>query len=240
MPMSRDEVDKLPKDPQHDLIVKNTNSHFKKKNYATFKEKKLGRFNADLIAIRDENLVIAIEAKTNKSEIRKGVGQAYSYMDWVHEVYLAVPSESAELATELLRNTSIGIITVINKKVSIIKESKRVEPEPTKLIKLLNTTTGFCWICGRTFNVVPPTQKGEAGTYIAHKDIEPKLFKALENSLGKKIKTKGSWIKICTVCSRILGDAIHEFLKRVFEEKELPNFDFEEYQLKEIKNYLKK
>lgn len=226
----------------HDMIVERIKEHYKKRNFETYTGKKLGRFGADLISVRDQDLAVAVEVKPNDAnEIRKGIGQAFSYMNWVHKVYLAVPPESIKLTSQLLNNTPIGILTVINKKVSTVKEADRVDPEPTKLTQLLGKTTGFCWICGRTFNVVPPTQKGalRGEIYIAHRKTESRVFKALEKSLGKRIRTKGGWVRICTVCSRIIGEAIYEYLKRACKGEEFPAFDFREYGLEESKEYLK-
>lgn len=73
------------------------------------------------------------------------------------------------------------------------------------------------------------------GTYIAHKDVEPTLFKAIEQTLGKKIRTKGSWVAVCTVCSRIIGNAIHEYLARLLKGEKYPIFDFDKFQLEEDK-----
>ena len=222
---------------------------YERKNYAVFKGKKIGRFIADLISVRDETLTVAIEAKPNDpSEIRKGIGQASSYLDWVHRVYLIVPPESIELCRELLRHSPIGILTVIRRKVSVVKDSGRNQPDLLKLTRLLNSTVGFCWVCGRTFNVVRPSRDDKeeepATVYVAHKDFEPGLFRALERLKGGRIQTKGSWVSICTVCSRIIGAAIHEYLMRALKqdsfEEEYSRFDFEDSELEEIGELMQK
>lgn len=160
-------------------------------------------------------------------------------MDWVHEVYLIVPPESIGLCKKLLRHSPIGILTVNNDRIIVVKDAVRSEPEPLKLSILLNDTVGFCWICGRTYNVVRPSQKSKEMVYIAHKEEEPKLFKALEKIKGKKIRTSGSWVGICTVCSRIIGSAINEYFVRVFDNEDFPIFDFDESEIKSLKELLK-
>ena len=240
MPIAKDEFEEA-KPPVHDFLVEKAKEFYEKQNYAVYTGKKIGRFVADVISIRDQTLTIAIEAKPNNAtEIRKGVGQANSYLDWVHEVFLMVPPEGIDLCKQVLRYSPIGILTVMNDKITVVKDAERNEPDPLKLSRLLSNTVGFCWICGRTFNVVKPSQERNDSIYIAHKDLEPKLFKALEKIKGKKIRTKGSWVSICTVCSRILGDAIAEYLRRAFEKVEFPSFDFDEYRIKEIGDLLRK
>lgn len=90
----------------HDKIVKGVKRYYEEMEFYVKERATLGRFKTDLVAIRDEDLVIAIEAKpNNKTEIRKGIGQSFSYSDWAHKVYLAVPSPSIDLTLDLIKNT---------------------------------------------------------------------------------------------------------------------------------------
>jgi len=229
-------------DSVHDSIVKDVKLFYEMQNHAIFLGKKIGRFIADIIAIRDETLITAIEVKTsNVSEIRKGVGQASSYLEWVHEVFLAVPPEAIELAKQLLKYSPIGIMTVFSNQISIVKESKRNEPDPLKLCHVLNNTVGSCWLCGRTFNVVRPSVKERDTIFITDKESEPELFKALETIKGRSTRTKSIHISICTVCSRIMGEVINEYLSRILVEEfpeEYKIFDFEELNIKEVRKLL--
>jgi len=84
-----------------------------------------------------------------------------------------------------------------------------------------------------------PTRDDKDSIYIADKENEPDLFKALEQIKGKKIKTKRSWVSICTICSRILGKAITEYFERVFD-KEYKQFDFNEYEIRNVRNLINK
>jgi hypothetical protein len=160
-------------------------------------------------------------------------------MDWVHEVFLATSPKGIQLSNQLLRGTPIGIITTTDGDVTIVKEAERKEPDNLKLTRLLSNTTGFCWICGRTFNMVEQAQRTMGGTFIAHREQEPTLFRALEQTLGKKIRTKGSWVPICVVCSRIIGNSIHEYITRLFENVKFPPFDFDELFLEEDRKLMK-
>ena len=190
-------------------------------------------------------MAIAIEAKPNNaSEIRKGAGQASSYLDWVHQVYLIVPPEAIELCKQLLKYSPIGILTVAKEgKIIFVKDAERNEPEPIKLSRLLNETVGFCWLCRRTFNIVRPSQDLKDSIVIAYKEEEPKLFKALEKIRGKKSRTKNLWTSICAVCSRILGEAISEYIRRALDEEydeKLMVFDFWEDDMETIRYLIKK
>ena len=228
MPISRREFEQA-KLSEHDSILKSVAQDYESQRFVVFEGKKIGRFKPDIVAIKDQGLTVAVEAKPNDAtELRKGVGQCFSYMDWVHKVFLATSAGGKQLSIELLHGTPIGILTVLEGTVTTVKEAERKEPDNLKLIRLLGNTTGFCWICGRTFNVVQQAQKDMGGTFIAHKDIEPTLFKALERTLGKKIRTKGSWATVCKVCSRIIGNAIHEYFTRLLKGEKYPTFDFDD------------
>ncbi|MCK4246941.1 MAG: hypothetical protein KAX04_00185 [Methanomicrobia archaeon] len=226
---------------KHDEIVRFVKEHYKKKSYwVNDRTISLGRYKTDVIAIYDQDLVDAVEVKpNNKSEIRKGVGQCFSYIDWVHKVYLAVPIKSVELTLDLIEHTPIGLLTIIDNTLTTVKEATRTEAEPGKLTKLLGKTTGFCWLCGRTFNLVPRAGGEDGSIYIAHKEMEPGIFKSLEKATRQKVRTKGSWVSICTICSRILGSAIHEYLKRSISKEEFPDFDFDDLDLEETAKLLK-
>lgn len=238
MPISRKDFDQA-KLSEHDSILRSVKEHYDNQRLAVFVDKKIGRFKPDIIAIKNQHLTIAVEVKPNDAtEIRKGVGQCFSYMDWVHEVFLATSPGGIQLSNQLLRGTPIGVLTAMNGKVTTVKEVERKDPDNLKLIRLLGNTTGFCWICGRTFNVVGQAKRDMGGTYIAHKDIEPSLFKAMEQTLGKKIRTKGSWVPVCIVCSRIIGNAIHEYFTRILKGEKYPTFDFEKLSIKEDKKLL--
>lgn len=239
MPITKEEFEEA-ESSVHEFLVEKTKDFYEKQNCAVCVGKKIGRFVADLIVVRNETSTIAIEVKPNTAtEIRKGVGQANSYLDWVHEVYLAVPVDGVELCKNLLKYSPVGILTVMNGKITFVKDAVRSEPERLKLSRLLNDTVGFCWLCGRTFNVVRPSQNIKESVFIAHKEIEPKLFKALERIRGKKIRTKGTWVGICTVCSRILGEAIKEYFLRVLGQVEHPLFDFEDYKINVLRDLLR-
>lgn len=209
--------------------------------------RKLDKFIPDILAVKDQNDTEAVEVKpSNDSEIRKGVGQAYSYMGWVHKVYLVVPEDKSTLVRELLKYTPIGILLYHDEGlVSTYKEAESTKPDPNKLIALLNDTIGFCWLCGRTFNVVPRASENMA-IPVAYKGTksESKLFKALEKYSIKKVRTKNIWIEICCVCSKILGEAIHEYFDRVFGIKGgkidiMYNFKYDNYLIEETRKLLK-
>lgn len=238
LPISRRKFEQT-KLSEHDSIVKSVAEDYESQRFVVFAGKKIGRFTPDIVAIKNQSLTIAVEAKPNDAnELRKGVGQCISYMDWVHKVFLATSPGGIQLSSQLLRGTPIGLLATMDDKVTTVKEAERREPDHLKSIRLLSSTVGFCWICGRSFNVVQRTQRGRGEIFIAHRDIEPILFKAMEQTLGKKIRTKGSWVAVCTVCSRIIGEAIHEYLTRLLKGEEYPIFDFDKLSLKEDRKLL--
>lgn len=105
------------------------------------------------------------------------------------------------------------------------KDAERVRPSEENLIHVLSKTTGFCWLCGRTFNVVP---RCKSEIYIAYKGFGPKLHKGIEVALKKKFRTVGSWVDICAICSRILGTVAGEFMYRIItRDKGLFKIDLE-------------
>lgn len=202
------------KTTEHDKIVKAMAKWLEEGGYQTFKGKKLGRYMADLVGVKSKDDTIAVEVKSGSiAEIRKGLAQAHTYLDWVHEVYLAIPDDFMSLGEDIAKHTRVGLLTNIEKDfMATIKDAERVRPAEEKLLQILSKTTGFCWLCGRTFNVVP---RCKDEIYIAHKRMEPKLHKSLEKALKKKSRTTGSWAEICIICSRILGIVAGEFMYRI-------------------------
>ena len=230
----------------HGNIVKAVSNYFEERGFSVYPSKQLGDVFADIIAVRDHNLVVAIEAKTEDfSELRKGIGQALSYMSWTHKAYLAIPLEQVNLCQELLQYTPIGIIGVEKDQLFIAKEAELKEPDRTKLYQLLHGTVGFCWLCGRTFNIIPPASpdfqeyQDTESIYVGHRDIEPELFKKLEQIKGKKIQTVGAWVGICKICSRLLGQAIYEFLELIIEKNKVDWFSFDFWPTEELVNELR-
>lgn len=215
----------------HNQISKIVINYFQSKNYSVFSEVKLGNVKADIVGIRDQNLAISVEVKTkNFSEIRKGVGQCLSYLDWVHNVYLAIPIEMLTETQELLRYTPIGLITIAKDEAVITKEAEFREPDGKKLYQVLQKTTGYCWICGKTFNIIEPTwdryKAPEPFIPIAFKDDDPELIKNLEELTGLKKKTKNYWVGMCKVCSRLLGNAFDDYLRCILSDTDSTSYDF--------------
>lgn len=214
----------------HQEIVDAVSKYYKDKGFSVHPPLQLGRFLADVIAVRDQNLVVAIEAKKDDlSEIRKGVGQALSYMEWVHKVYLAIPLKRINICQELLKDTPIGIISIAEDQLLIAKEADLKEPDRTKLYQLLYKTTGFCWLCGKTFNIIEPAERPDfekESLTIARTDDDPALISQLEKIISKKIHQVNFNVGICKVCSRILGEAINQYLRILFGDSEYVSLDF--------------
>ena len=228
MPISSKEFDESR--DIHKEIVDAVSKYYKKEDFSVHPPTHLGRFIADVIAFRDQNLVIAVEAKKDDlSEIRKGVGQALSYMEWVHKVYLAVPLKRINICQELLKNTPIGILSIAENQVLIAKEADFREPDKTKLYQLLHKTTGYCWICGKTYNIIEPAELPDfekESISIARIDEDPFLINQLEKITAEKIKTINFNIGICKICSRILGMAFTDYLKMLLGDSKNVSLDF--------------
>jgi len=200
---------------EHDKIVKAAIKWLEEDGYAVPNKKgiKLGDNIADLVGIKSKDDTRAVEVKSgSKNEIRKGLAQAQTYLDWVHEVYLAIPKNFAYLGKDITKYTRVGLLVIEEDRLSTAKTAERVRPPEENLLHVLSKTTGFCWLCGRTFNVV---DRSKDEIYIAFKELEPKLHKSLERALKKKIRTAGSWAEICIVCERILGRVSGKFMRRV-------------------------
>jgi len=214
----------------HQEIVDAVSKYYNIKGFSIHAPVQLGRFLADVIAVRDQNLVIAIEAKKDDlSEIRKGVGQALSYMEWVHKVYLAIPLSRIQICQELLKDTPIGIISIAEDQLLIAKEADLKEPDRTKLYQLLHKTTGFCWLCSKTFNIIEPAERPDFekdSLTIARTDDDPVLISQLEQVIAKKIKKVNFNVGICKVCSRILGEAISQYMHILLGDEKFVSLDF--------------
>lgn len=205
---------------EHDEIVEATKIWLKKQGYYVHGSLKLGKFIADVIGIRNQHDSIAIEIKSgNISEIRKGLGQSHTYLDYVHKVYLAIPKKHIKLGRELVKHTRVGLLIYSKEeKIVLMKEAKYIRPIQENLAFVLSKTTGFCWVCSRTFNIVP---KYESSFYIAHEDIDPKLYEGLVKTLKIRPQTKGYWVDICQVCSRVIYQINMKFLNAlIFGESE--------------------
>lgn len=209
-----DQMDKhKAKATEHDRIVRAVAKWLKDEGYEVYKGKKLGEYIADLVGVKSKDDTIAVEVKSGKiNEIRKGLAQGQTYLDWVHEVYLAIPSDFISLGKDIAKHTSVGLLVRTNGVIAIVKDAERVRPLEENLLYVLSKTTGFCWLCGRTFNVVPRCKNG---IYIAYKEMEPKLHKSVEMALKKRFRTAGSWAELCVICSRILGAVAGEFMYRI-------------------------
>lgn len=214
----------------HQEIVNAVTKYYDTKGFSVYPSIQLGRFIADVIAVRDQNLVVAIEAKKdNLSEIRKGIGQALSYMEWAHKVYLAIPLKRINICQQLLTDTPIGIISIAEDQLIIAKEANLKEPDRTKLYQLLHKTTGFCWICGKTYNIIEPAERPDLkkeSLIIARTDDDPILISQLEKIFAIKIRNVNFNLGICKVCSRILGEAFSQYLKIFVEDLKFVTLDF--------------
>lgn len=115
---------------EHDEIVEATKIWLKKQGYYVHGSLKLGKFIADVIGIRNQHDSIAIEIKSgNISEIRKGLGQSHTYLDYVHKVYLAIPKKHIKLGRELVKHTRVGLLTYAKEeKIVLMKEAKYIRP----------------------------------------------------------------------------------------------------------------
>ncbi len=156
----------------------------------------------DIVAVRDRGLVIGVEAKPGeKEEVRRGIGQALDYLDWVHQIYLAVPDSIADYARKLVSRTEIGLLRVSNPKlVTVLKDPTTNPVDESNLLMVLSRTVGFCWFCGRTLNQIPSAED----VYVVHKDDDPNLHFILSQLAGADAGAKGSWVKICKVCEKLL------------------------------------
>lgn len=209
------------------------------KGYKIYGPLKLGEFIADIIGVRNKDDVVAIEVKPgNASEIRKGLGQAQTYLDYVHQVFLAIPEDYSNVGDKVTRHTKVGLLLKFGKNcISIRKNPEYTKPLEENLASVLSKTTGFCWICGRTFNTVP---KDKTPYYLAHKDIDKDIFEGLVKSLMAKPKTKGYWVHICKVCSRIIYHTNTEFLRTVvFGKGEYSKVKFEKFWYEDLSKFFK-
>lgn len=220
---------------EHKQIVNASKKWLEEQGYSVYGPLKLGEFIADVVGVKERDDVIAIEIKPgNMSEIRKGLGQAQTYLDYVHKVFLAIPMTYVDVGEKIAKHTRIGLIT--NKKfISLSKDAEYTKPLEENLIYVLSKTTGFCWICGRTFNTVP---KNEDSIYMAHKDIDKKLYKSLVRTLRQKPSTKGYWVHICIVCSKIMYHISAEFLRKlIFGKTKYSKFKFETFWYDDIREF---
>ncbi len=222
------------------VFVKN---YLEKEGYWVYRKEK---FRIDVLAIKSKDDIVAIELKGTKGDVRKGVGQALSYLRYAHRAYIAVDEKLLLVAREVTRFTPIGILAIESKEhhhVWIDKEPQKTSPNEEKVIELLNSTVGICWICGRTFNIIPKAGKEQSENYprdymiyAAFRGSDSKLHDLVKLATGqKRIKTAGIWIGICVLCSTILGHAIHEFLIATKKGEKSFGFTFDELDLKEIK-----
>ena len=207
------------------------------------------KFRIDVLSIKSKDDIVAVELKGSKGDIRKGLGQALSYLRYAHSSYIAVDEKLLPLAREVARFTSIGIIVIESEEphnVWVDKEPQRTIPDEAKVLELLSSTVGFCWICGRTFNIIP--KAGQASSekyprdyniYAAFRGLKPKLHDLVKVATGqRKIRTEGVWVGICVICSIILGHATREFLVAAKNGKKSFGFTFDESDLEDIKKLL--
>jgi len=217
--------------------------YFEKEGYWIYKKEK---FRIDVLAIRSKDDIVAIELKGTEGDVRKGVGQALSYLRYAHRAYIAVDEKLLSVAREITRFTPIGILAIESGKPHHVwadKEPQKTIPNEEKMIELLNSTVGMCWICGRTFNIIPQAGEAQSGNYprdymiyAAFRGDDPKLHDLVKLATGqKRIRTAGIWVGICVLCSTILGHAISEFLIAVKKGGKSLGFTFDELELKEVK-----
>jgi len=235
----------------HDTFLNKIKKSLQKDGFVC-KHMLLDKNSIDIIAVKNESTVWAIEVESGLSlkGLREGVGQAQQAIGWVHHSYIAIPLSHQERAMKLIRGTSIGLMSYQNNKIIKIKEAETLTPEREKLNDLLSRTVGFCWICGKTFNNIPPTRKNKwgpetLGSILIDGAYENKLlYEKLRQFTPQKERSYPSrWVRICTVCSSILGSAISEFFGRVYNPKfkeTHKKFDFSEYEIKRLKKIIKR
>lgn len=224
---------------EHKQIVEASKKWLREQGYSIYGPLKLGDFIADVIGVKERDDVVAIEVKSgNVNEIRKGLGQAQTYLDYVHKVFLAIPEDFIDVGEKIAKHTRIGLITNFEKDyIALSKDAQYTKPLDEHLVYVLSRTTGFCWICGRTFNTVP---KYEDSIYMAHKDIDKNLYKSLVKTLKIKPNTKGYWVDICVVCSKIIYNISAKFLRAlIFGETEDSKFKFETFWYDDLEKFFK-
>ena len=227
----------------HDSLLRKAKNRFEKQGYFC-KPMVLDKSSIDIIAIKDEATALAIEIETGGStqELRAGVGQAQEAIGWVHQSYILVPIRVQKKAMHLIQGTSIGLMSYYDNDIFIAKEANKLIPEKAKLNDILHRSVGSCWICGRTFNNVPvsPHQR-ERGILVDNAFSNKRLHRYLTQFTPQNERQYANrWVRICKICSNILGDAFSEFLKKTHNIKDKGYvFNFSKYSLNEAKKVIR-
>lgn len=234
-------------------------SYNKDKNYNKKKYKVFGKelFRIDVLVVADENEIIAVEVKSGKGDLRKGLGQAIDNCKYAHYSYLAVPTDLREKAIEIVAGTKIGLLDISphakRDKVLLIKKPEPNMPNSSSIQRILNCVTGQCWLCRRTLNIVPldnpfaftdsiniaPFYKSY-NIPIALKSLDSNLGKGMQRALGIKIKSENLYIGICKICSRILQNSVLDIFALFLSRRRKYCNVFDESTLKYLSRYLDK
>ena len=224
---------------EHQQIEISAKEWLKSQGYSVYSSLKLGEFIADLIGIKSREDIVAIEVKPGDiNEIRKGLGQAHTYLDYVHKVYLAIPQSFYVQGNRIVKNSKIGLLTQVSGNViATWKPADYTRPSEENIINVLSQTTGFCWICGRTFNMIP---ENKDAIYMAHKDMDNHLFKSLEKALSITPQNKGIHVSLCIVCSKIMFHMSSELLKSLMTTENYVGFEVDAFAYGNLKKIFKK